>query len=81
MWRSASSGPAGVVAVRYGSFDRKETLVDLTGLIAEVLAGRIVARVRNEFAIERRAERTAGARAAIKQRRVADARARMNERK
>lgn len=37
----------GEVAVRYGSFDRKEMLADLTGAITEGVAGRIVARVRD----------------------------------
>lgn len=37
----------GEVSLRYGSFDRKEALVDLTGPITETLAGRIVARVRD----------------------------------
>lgn len=37
----------GEVAIRYGSFDRKEVLADLTGPITEGLAGRIVARVRD----------------------------------
>ena len=38
---------SGEVAVRYGSFDRKEVLADMTGPIVEGLAGRIVARVRD----------------------------------
>jgi len=42
-----SSVAAGEVAVRYGAFDRKEALVDLTGPIASGLSGRIVARVRD----------------------------------
>ena len=37
----------GEVSLRYGSFDRKEALADLTGKLAEGLAGRIVARVRD----------------------------------
>lgn len=37
----------GEVALRYGSFNRKETLADLTGPIGEGFAGRIVARVRD----------------------------------
>lgn len=37
----------GEVALRYGSFDRKEALADLTGPITGTLAGRIVARVRD----------------------------------
>lgn len=37
----------GEVALRYGSFDRKEALADLTGPITGALAGRIVARVRD----------------------------------
>lgn len=39
--------PAGEVAVRYGSFDRKEALADFTGPITGTLAGRVVARVRD----------------------------------
>ncbi|HEX8486477.1 TonB-dependent siderophore receptor [Sphingomonas sp.] len=42
-----SATAAGEVAVRYGSFDRKEALFDFTGPIASGLAGRIVARVRD----------------------------------
>ncbi|MFD1949984.1 TonB-dependent siderophore receptor [Sphingomonas arantia] len=42
-----SAAPAGEIAVRYGSFDRKELLADLTGPIASNLTGRIVARVRD----------------------------------
>lgn len=38
---------AGEISLRYGSFDRKEALADLTGPIAEGLAGRVVARVRD----------------------------------
>lgn len=38
---------AGEVSLRYGSFDRKEALADLTGPLADGLAGRIVARVRD----------------------------------
>lgn len=37
----------GEVSLRYGSFDRKEALADLTGPLADGLAGRIVARVRD----------------------------------
>lgn len=37
----------GEVAVRYGSFDRIEALADFTGPIADGLAGRIIARVRD----------------------------------
>ncbi|WP_420142725.1 TonB-dependent siderophore receptor [Sphingomonas sp.] len=37
----------GEVAIRYGSFDRKEALADLTGTITDGVAGRIVARVRD----------------------------------
>ncbi|MBB5710503.1 TonB-dependent siderophore receptor [Sphingomonas xinjiangensis] len=37
----------GEVSLRYGSFDRKEALADLTGTITDGLAGRIVARVRD----------------------------------
>lgn len=37
----------GEVAVRYGSFDRKEAMVDLTGPITDTVAARIVARVRD----------------------------------
>lgn len=37
----------GEVAVRYGSFDRKEAMADFTGPITGTLAGRIVARVRD----------------------------------
>jgi iron complex outermembrane receptor protein len=39
--------PGGEVSVRYGSFDRKELLGDVTGQIAEGLAGRLVARLRD----------------------------------
>lgn len=42
-----SSQPAGEVLVRYGSFDRKELLADVTGPITDGLSGRIAARVRN----------------------------------
>lgn len=42
-----SSVAAGEVAVRYGSFDRKEVLADLTGPIAPDLTGRIAVRVRD----------------------------------
>lgn len=37
----------GVVSLRYGSFDRKEVLADVTGAITDGLAGRLVARVRD----------------------------------
>jgi iron complex outermembrane receptor protein len=37
----------GEVSVRYGSFDRKEALADITGPIAGNLAARVVARVRD----------------------------------
>ena len=37
----------GEMALRYGSFDRKEALADITGPITDDIAGRIVARVRN----------------------------------
>lgn len=37
----------GEVSLRYGSFDRKEALVDLTGPLTEGLAARVVARVRD----------------------------------
>ncbi|ACJ00372.1 TonB-dependent siderophore receptor [Rhodospirillum centenum] len=36
----------GEVSLRYGSFDRKEALADVTGTLAPGLAGRLVARVR-----------------------------------
>lgn len=39
--------PAGEVALRYGSYDRKEALLDLTGRIGTDVAGRLVARVRD----------------------------------
>jgi iron complex outermembrane receptor protein len=39
--------PGGELSVRYGSFDRKEVLADVTGPIAGALAGRLVARVRD----------------------------------
>lgn len=38
---------AGEVSARYGSFDRVEALVDVTGPLSETLAARIVARVRD----------------------------------
>ncbi len=38
---------SGEVSLRYGSFDRKEALADVTGALAPTLAGRIVARVRD----------------------------------
>lgn len=37
----------GEISVRYGSFDRKEVLADLTGAITGDLAGRVVARIRD----------------------------------
>lgn len=37
----------GEVSLRYGSFDRKEALLDLTGPLGEKVAARIVARVRD----------------------------------
>ncbi|WP_288486364.1 TonB-dependent siderophore receptor [uncultured Novosphingobium sp.] len=37
----------GEVSVRYGSFDRKEVLADLTGPLSDTLAARIAARVRD----------------------------------
>jgi iron complex outermembrane receptor protein len=37
----------GEVSLRYGSFDRKEMLADVTGPIVDGLAGRLVARVRD----------------------------------
>ncbi|PSJ36640.1 TonB-dependent siderophore receptor [Allosphingosinicella deserti] len=37
----------GEIGVRYGSFDRKEVLADLTGGLTDQLAGRIVARLRD----------------------------------
>lgn len=42
-----SSETAGEVAIRYGSFDRKELLADVTGAITDGLAGRIAVRVRD----------------------------------
>ncbi|WP_448662569.1 TonB-dependent siderophore receptor [Sphingomonas sp. CJ20] len=42
-----SSVTQGEVAVRYGSFNRKEVMADLTGGITDGLAARIVARVRD----------------------------------
>ncbi|ATW05071.1 TonB-dependent siderophore receptor [Sphingorhabdus sp. YGSMI21] len=38
---------SGEVSLRYGSFDRKEALVDLTGPLGDTVAARIVARVRD----------------------------------
>ena len=38
---------SGELSVRYGSFDRKEALADVTGPITDTLSGRIVARVRD----------------------------------
>jgi iron complex outermembrane recepter protein len=37
----------GEVSLRYGSFDRKEAMADLTGPLGETVAARIVARVRD----------------------------------
>ena len=37
----------GEVSLRYGSFDRKEALVDVTGPVSDTVAARIVARVRD----------------------------------
>lgn len=42
-----SSEAAGEMSLRYGSFDRKEALVDVTGPITGDLAARFVARVRD----------------------------------
>lgn len=39
--------PAGEVSLRYGSFNRKEALADVTGPITANVAGRLVARVRD----------------------------------
>jgi len=38
---------SGEVSLRYGSFDRKEALVDVTGPLGDTVAARIVARVRD----------------------------------
>ena len=38
---------SGEVAVRYGSYDRKEALADLTGPLSNTVAARLVARVRD----------------------------------
>ena len=38
---------SGEVAVRYGSFDRKEALADVTGPLSDTVAARVVARVRD----------------------------------
>ena len=38
---------SGEISLRYGSFDRKETLLDVTGPLSDDVAGRIVARVRD----------------------------------
>lgn len=38
---------AGEIGVTYGSYDRKEVLADLNGVVGSTLAGRIVARVRD----------------------------------
>ncbi|MES2497236.1 MAG: TonB-dependent siderophore receptor [Pseudomonadota bacterium] len=38
---------AGEISLRYGSFDRKEALADLTGPLSNTLAARVVARVRD----------------------------------
>ena len=37
----------GEVSLRYGSFDRKEALVDVTGPLSDTIAARLVARVRD----------------------------------
>ena len=37
----------GEVSLRYGSYDRKEALADLTGPLSDTVAARLVARVRN----------------------------------
>jgi len=42
-----SSVASAEVALRYGSFDRREALADITGPISSTLSGRIVARVRD----------------------------------
>ena len=39
--------PAGEISLRYGSHDRKEALLDVTGPISSTLAGRLVARYRD----------------------------------
>ncbi|BBC70878.1 ferrisiderophore receptor [Altererythrobacter sp. B11] len=39
--------PGGEVAVRYGSFDRKELLADITGPVTGTLAARLVTRLRD----------------------------------
>ncbi|VWX56660.1 TonB-dependent siderophore receptor [Sphingorhabdus sp. 109] len=38
---------SGEVSLRYGSFDRKEALIDVTGPLGDTVAARIVARVRD----------------------------------
>lgn len=38
---------SGEASIRYGSFDRKEALVDVTGPLGDTVAGRIVARLRD----------------------------------
>ncbi|MEH6717131.1 TonB-dependent siderophore receptor [Parasphingorhabdus flavimaris] len=38
---------SGEVSLRYGSFDRKEALVDVTGPLGDTVAARVVARVRD----------------------------------
>lgn len=38
---------SGEVSLRYGSFDRKEALVDVTGPLSDTVAARVVARVRD----------------------------------
>lgn len=45
--KTPSFEPAGEVSIRYGSFDTKEVLADVTGKLTEGLAGRFVARVRD----------------------------------
>ena len=45
--KAPSFDTAGEVSVRYGSFGRKEVLGDVTGKIADGLAGRLVTRVRD----------------------------------
>lgn len=39
--------PSGEISLRYGSFDRKEALLDVTGPLGTAVAGRLVARVRD----------------------------------
>lgn len=45
--KAPSFETGGEISVRYGSFDRKEVLADVTGKITDGLAGRVVARVRD----------------------------------